>query len=316
MKIVILESTAVNPGDLSWDTIRSLGDVTIYDRTLPMDAAARIGDAEIALINKTPITAEVLDACPNLRLICVQATGYNIVDCEAAKQRGVLVCNIPAYATGAVAQFTFALLLEICHHVGHHDQLVHQGAWTRSPDFCFWDTPQMELAGKTLGIIGYGSIGKAVAKIAEAFGMRVIAYSRTQYPQYTDIYTDMDTLLSQSDIISLHCPLFPETKGMVNENTIQKMKNGAILLNTSRGPLLDEAAVAAALASGKLRAAAVDVTCAEPIPADSPLLTAPNCIITSHMAWAPIEARQRILSILADNITAYLSGRPINVVNP
>ena len=188
MKIVILETTAVNPGDLSWDTIYSLGDVTIYDNTAPQDAAARIGDAEIVLINKTPITAETLDACPSLKLICVQATGYNIVDCAAAKERGVLVCNVPAYATNSVAQFTFALLLELCHQIGHHSNLVHQGAWSRSPIFCFWDTPQMELMGKTIGIIGYGSIGRAVGKIAKAFGMNVLAYSRTQYPEYQQDY--------------------------------------------------------------------------------------------------------------------------------
>jgi len=315
MKIVILESIAVNPGDLSWENILRLGDVTMYDRTAPGDAAARIGDAEIVLINKTPITAQVLDACPNLKLICVEATGYNIVDCDAARQRGVPVCNIPAYATNAVAQFTFALLLELCNRVGHHDRRVHDGAWSSCPDFCFWDLPQMELYGKTFGIIGYGSIGRAVAKIAQAFGMRVLAYSRTRRAEYGDVYTDLDTLLAQSDVVSLHCPLFPETKGLINAETIAKMKDGAILLNTARGPLLDEEAVANALKSGKLRGVGVDVASAEPIPGDSPLLTAPNCVITPHMAWAPIEARQRIMDILEQNIRAYLSGSPINVVN-
>lgn len=315
MKIVILESIAVNPGDLSWENILRLGDVTMYDRTAPGDAAARIGDAEIVLINKTPITAQVLDACPNLKLICVEATGYNIVDCDAARQRGVLVCNIPAYATNAVAQFTFALLLELCNRVGHHDRRVHDGAWSSCPDFCFWDLPQMELYGKTFGIIGYGSIGRAVAKIAQAFGMRVLAYSRTRRAEYGDVYTDLDTLLAQSDVVSLHCPLFPETKGLINAETIAKMKDGAILLNTARGPLLDEEAVADALKSGKLRGVGVDVASAEPIPGDSPLLTAPNCVITPHMAWAPIEARQRIMDILEQNVRAYLSGSPINVVN-
>ena len=314
MKIVILDGYALNPGDLSWDFLQEFGSVTYYDRTDgEMLTIQRIGDAEMVLLNKTPITEAVLAACPNVKLICIQATGYNVVDCEAAAKRGIPVCNIPGYGTDSVAQFTFALLLELCHQVGLHDRSVHAGDWSKNPDFCYWKTPQMELVGKTLGIIGYGSIGQAVAKIGRAFGMKVLAYSRTHRPGHE--YTDLNTLLQSSDVISLHCPLFPETKGLINADTIAKMKNGAILLNTARGPLLDEAAVAAALRSGKLRGAAMDVAAMEPIPADSPLLTAPNCILTPHMAWAPIEARLRIMDILEANIRGFLSGKPQNVVN-
>lgn len=317
MKIVILESTAVNPGDLSWEPVLQLGDVTVYDRTSPEDVVSRIGDAQIVLINKTPITAKIMDACPNLRLICVEATGYNVVDCEAAKQRGILVCNVPTYGTDAVAQFTFALLLEICHQVGHHSTSVHSGDWCRSPDFCYWHTPQMELAGKTLGIIGFGKIGRAVAKIANAFNMRVLAYSRSRCIEGEMLgeYVDLDTLLKNADIISLHCPATAQTKEIINAASIEKMKDGAILINTARGGLIRETDLADALKSGKLRAAAADVVSVEPIRLDNPLLSAPNCIITPHMAWAPIEARQRIIQITAENIRAYLEGKPINVVN-
>lgn len=318
MKIVILEGNTVNPGDLSWDVIRQFGDVTIYDRTAPEEAAARIGDAEIVLINKTPITAAVLDACPNLQLICVNATGYNVVDCVAARQRGVTVCNVPAYGTNSVAQFTFSLLLEICNQVGLHDASVRNGDWCRSADFCYWKTSQTELAGKTIGIIGFGQIGRAVAKIANAFNMRVLAYNRSSCPEGEALgeYVDLDTLLEQSDIISLHCPMTELTKEIIKATTISKMKDGAILLNTARGGLVNEADLAAALTNGKLRAYAADVVSVEPILADNPLLTAPNCILTPHMAWAPVEARQRIIDITAANIQGFLNGNPINVVNP
>ena len=316
MKIVILDGHALNPGDLSWDCFQQFGTVTYYDRTeTESDTIARIGDSDIVLLNKVAITETVLAACPHIRLICILATGYNVVDCEAAAKRGIPVCNVPGYGTDAVAQFTFALLLELCHQVGHHSHVVHQGKWSDCPDFCFWDTPQMELAGKTMGIIGYGSIGQAVGKIAKAFGMKVIAYSRTQYPEHAEEYVDLDTMLAESDIISLHCPLFPETKGIINAESIRKMKDGAILLNTSRGPMIDEAAVADALKSGKLRGAAVDVVFEEPISRENPLLTAPNCLITPHMAWAPVESRQRILDITVKSIQAFLDGEPQNVVN-
>ena len=317
MKIVILDGQALNPGDLSWNCLDQFGQVTVYDRTAPEQTVSRIGDAEIILTNKTAITAEILDQCPGIKLICVLATGYNVVDCNAAKERGIPVCNVPDYGTDAVAQFTFALLLEICHQVGHHDQAVHAGKWTSCPNFCFWDTPQMELAGKTLGIIGFGRIGRAVGRIGRAFGMKVIAYNRSRHPEGAQIgtYVDLDTLLSQSDIISLHCPLTNENKHMINAESIAKMKDGAILLNTARGPLLDEIAVAQALRQGKLRYVAADVAATEPIPADAPLLDAPNCILTPHMAWAPVESRQRILDCTVRSIKAFLAGSPINTVN-
>lgn len=318
MKLVVLDGQGINPGDLSWSCFDQFGTVTVYDRTkTEADTIARIGDAEVVLLNKTPITANVLDACPTVKLICVLATGYNVIDCEAAAKHQIPVCNVPGYGTDAVAQFTVALLLELCHQIGLHSQLVHDGAWTRCPNFCFWDTPQMELAGKTLGIIGFGSIGQAVARIAKALGMKVIAFSRTEYPHCRELteYVDLDTLLQNADIVSLHCPLFPQTREIINESSIRKMKDGAILLNTSRGPLINENAVAQALRSGKLRGAAVDVVCEEPIPISSPLLTAPNCIITPHMAWAPVESRQRILDATVRNIYAYLKDDPQNVVN-
>lgn len=318
MKLVVLDGQGINPGDLNWDCFKQFGQVDVYPRTSCHDEAVqRLYGAEIAITNKTPITAELLDACPSVRLICILATGYNVVDCDAARQRGIPVCNVPDYGTSAVAQYTFALLLELCHQIGHHDKLVHQGRWTSCQTFCFWDTPQMELAGKTMGIIGFGRIGQAVGRIARAFGMRVLAYSRTEYPEGREIgeYVQLDALLRQSDIVSVHCPLTDRTQELINSNTISQMKDGAILLNTSRGPVLDEAAVKEALESGKLRAAAVDVAAKEPIPADSPLLRAPNCVITPHMAWAPVESRQRILDCTVRSITAYLAGNPINTVN-
>ncbi len=318
MKIVVLEGHAVNPGDLNWDWLEAFGSCTVYPRLVsPEETIARIGDADVILINKTPITAEILDACPSVKLICVLATGYNVVDCAAARARNIPVCNVPDYGTSAVAQYTFALLLELCHQIGHHDRRVHDGAWTTCPDFCFWDTPQMELAGKTLGIIGFGRIGQAVGRIAKAFGMDVLAYSRTEYPEGRKIgrYVTLEELLAKSDMISLHCPLTPETTGIINRDTISMMKDGAIVINTSRGAAIVEKDLADSLHSGKLKAAAVDVVTKEPIPADSPLLTAPNCIITPHMAWAPKESRQRIMDCTKRSIEAFLSGNPVNTVN-
>ena len=314
MKITILDGHALNPGDLSWDQIRQFGELTYYDRTENEELTIqRIGESEIVLLNKVPITRTVLEHCPNIKLICVLATGYNVVDCQAAAERGIPVCNVPGYGTDAVAQFTFALLLELCHRVGLHSDSVHNGEWSACPDFCFWKTPQMELAGKTMGIIGYGAIGQAVGKIATALGMNILAYSRTQRPGHS--YVDLDTLLAESDVISLHCPLFPENTGLINQETIAKMKDGAILLNTARGGLINEQAVSDALCSGKLRGFAGDVVTTEPIPASSPLLGVPNCILTPHMAWAPIESRQRILDATEENIRAFLSNKPHNVVN-
>lgn len=317
MKIVILDGHAVNPGDLSWDCFRRFGTVTVHERTDPSQTVQRLQGADIVMTNKTPITGELLDACPTVRLICVLATGYNVVDCKAAQNRGIPVCNVPDYGTNAVAQFTFSLLLELCNRVGLHSDAVHQGEWTNCPDFCFWKTPQMELAGKTLGIIGFGRIGRAVGRIANAMGMDVIAYNRSRHPKGEAIgkYVELDTLLNKADIISLHCPLTAENTGMICDETISKMKDGAILLNTARGGLIVEKDVAAALQSGKLRGAAVDVVSKEPIDINNPLLTAPNCIITPHMAWAPIESRQRILDCTVASIEGYLSGKPINTVN-
>lgn len=318
MKIVILDGSALNPGDLSYDCLQQFGEVALYSRTeSEEETIRRIGDSEIVLVNKVPITEKVLAVCPNIRLICVQATGYNVVDCEACARRGIPVTNVPSYGTAAVAQFTFALMLELCHRIGHHDHVVHQGKWCTSSSFCFWDTPQMELGGKTLGIIGFGRIGRAVARLGKAFDMKILAHSRTVNPQYSDLaeYVDLDTLFARSDFISLHCPLFPETAKMINADSIPKMKDGAVLINTARGGLLDEQAVKDALLSGKLSAAAVDVVSEEPMHSDNPLLTAPNCIITPHIAWAPKESRQRLLDCVVENIRAYLDGKPQNVVN-
>ena len=318
MKIVVLDASALNPGDLSWECLNAFGTVTLYQRTdTEADAIERIADNEIVLINKVPITERVLSACPGIRLICVQATGYNVVDCDAAARRNIPVCNVPTYGTAAVAQFTLALMLEFCHRIGLHDTLVHQGKWCRNPGFCFWDTPQMELAGKTLGIIGFGRIGQAVAKLAKAFDMNVIAFSRTRRPGTEALakQVDLDALYAEADFISLHCPLTAENAKMIDRTAIEKMKPGAVLINTARGGLLDEESVADALFSGKLAGAAVDVVSEEPMKSENPLLTAPNCIITPHMAWAPVESRQRLLDCVVSNIQAFLSGSPQNVVN-
>ena len=320
MKIVILDGYTENPGDLSWAPLEALGEVTVYDRTSLTDeeeTIVRLSGAEIAVTNKTPITREVLDRCPAVRYIGVLATGYNVVDTQAAAERSIPVCNVPGYGTAAVAQMSIALLLEICCRAGHHDRAVHEGRWSGCIDYCFWDGTLVELAGKTMGIIGYGSIGRAAGEIAKALGMTVIATG--PHPWGTGErpapYVSLEELLGRSDVVSLHCPLFPETKGIINKETIAKMKDGAILINTSRGPLLAERDVADALNSGKLYAAGVDVAETEPIPADSPLLTAKNCVITPHIAWAPLEARQRLMGIAVGNLRGFLAGSPENVVN-
>ena len=318
MKIVVLDGKALNPGDLSYDHLSQYGDVTIYQRTEgEAETIRRIGDSEIVLVNKVPITEAVLAACPNIRLICVQATGYNIVDCKACAARGIPVTNVPTYGTAAVAQFTMALILEMCHRVGLHNHSVHQGDWANADSFCYWLTPQMELAGKTLGIIGFGRIGQAVGKLAAAFGMKVITYNRSESEAGRKIaeYVDLETLFTQSDIISLHCPLFPETEKIINAVNIAKMKDGAMLVNTARGGLVDEEALVEALESGKLRYAAVDVVSQEPMKADNPLLKTRKCLITPHIAWAPVESRQRLMDCVEENIRAYLRGQPQNVVN-
>ena len=320
MKIVLLDSEALNPGDLSWEALEGLGSLTVYPRGAadPDEVIRRIGDAEIVLTNKTPIARTVFERCPGMKLLCVLATGYNVVDTAAAREYGVPVCNVPAYGTEMVAQFAIGLLLEICHHVQLHNQSVHAGDWERCPNFCYWKMPIIELAGKTMGIIGFGRIGRAVGRIAKALGMRILATGSRKCPEGEAIaeYVDLDTLLSQSDVVSLHCPQFPETEGIINAGTIAKMKDGAILLNNSRGGLLDEQAVADALNSGKLRYAAVDVVSREPILGTNPLLTAKNCIITPHISWAAVEARARIVDITAENIRRFLAGDPQNVVNP
>ena len=319
MKIVILDSYTENPGDLSWDGIARLGELTGYDRTAAEDVIRRIGDAEVVFTNKAPITREVIDACPSIRFISVLATGYNCVDYVYAKEKGIPVTNIPAYGTDSVGQFAIALLLEICHHIGHHSDTVHAGKWTNSPDFCYWDYPLIELAGKTMGIIGFGRIGQVVGRVAKALGMKVLAFSRSESESgkaIADAYVDLDTLLRESDVVSLHCPLFPETEGIINRDTIAKMKDGAILINNSRGQLVVEQELADALNSGKLAAAGLDVVSVEPIRADNPLLSAKNCIITPHISWAAKEARERIMQMAEKNLQAYLDGAPINVVNP
>ncbi len=318
MKLVVLDGHALNPGDLSYACLEEFGEVTVYERTYTQEEAiARIGDSEIVLLNKVPITQEILDRCPNIRLICVQGTGYNVIDIDACAKRGIPVTNVPTYGTETVAQFTMALLLELCHRIGLHNQDVHQGGWQNADCFTYWLTPQVELAGKTMGIIGLGSIGMAVARLAKAFGMNILAFNRSQSPQGREIatYVDLDTLLSQSDVVSLHCPLFPETQGIINAQTLFKMRDGALLVNTARGALINERDLAQALTSGKLRGAAMDVTCQEPIEPDNPLLSCKNCIITPHMAWAPLESRQRLLNTIVDSIRGFLNGTPKNVVN-
>lgn len=318
MKIVILDGYTENPGDLSWEGFAALGELTVYERTAAADIVPRIGDAEIVYTNKTPITAETLAACPKLRYIGLLATGYNVVDVAAAKARGVAVTNIPTYGTAAVAQFAIAMLLEICHHVAHHSDAVHAGRWTANPDWCFWDYPLIELDGKTMGIIGFGRIGQATGRIARALGMRVLAYDSRPNDTGRAIaeYVPLDELLANSDVISLHCPLFPETEGIVNKANIARMKDGVILLNNSRGPLVVEQDLSDALNSGKVYAAGLDVVSTEPIRPDNPLLKAKNCFITPHISWAPRESRQRLMDIAVENLRAFLAGAPVNVVNP
>ena len=310
-KIIILDGAVENPGDLSWEPLAALGELTVYDYTAPADVVARIGDAPLILTNKTVISAEVMAACPQLRYIGVLATGYNVVDIEEARRRGIVVTNVPAYSTDTVAQFTMALLLEIALRVGHHSEAVHAGKWSACRDFAFWDYPLMELKGKTFGIVGYGSIGKAVARLAEVFGMKVLAYSRHGAEAY---HTELDELYAQADVVSLHCPLTKENAGMINRETIAKMKDGVIILNTARGGLINEGDLREALLSGKVYAAAADVACREPINADSPLLGLPNMIITPHIAWAATEARQRLMDIATDNVRQYLLGNVQNNV--
>ena len=318
MKIVVLDGYTLNPGDISWEGMEALGEVTVYDRTKPEEVVERIGDAEVVYTNKTPITRDTLDQCGNIRFIGVLATGYNIIDIEAAKEKGLPVSNIPTYGTAAVSQFAIALLLELCHHIGEHSDAVKNGEWTSNPDWCFWKYPLVELAGKTMGIVGFGRIGQDTGKIAQALGMKVLAfdaYKRPELESETCRYADLDTLLAESDVISLHCPLFPDTEGIINKDTIAKMKTGVMIINDSRGPLIVEEDLRDALNSGKVAGAALDVVSTEPIKMDNPLLSAKNVILTPHIAWAPKESRQRLMDIAVENLQCFVDGAPQNVVN-
>lgn len=314
-RIVVLDGYAENPGDLSWSGLESLGTLTVHDRTPADQIVERIGDADVVFTNKTPITRETLDACPDVRYIGVLATGYNVVDCEHARRRGVTVTNVPAYGTNAVAQFAMALLLEVCHHVGHHAAEVAKGRWASSPDWCFWDHPLIELAGKTLGVVGFGRIGQAVASMARAFGMEIVAFDERPADIEGVTFVGLDELYSRSDVISLHLPVTPETEGMIDADAIATMRTGVIILNTARGQLIDEAAMADALATGAVGAYATDVVAVEPIQPDNPLLGAKNCLITPHLAWAPKESRQRLMDIAVDNLVQFLTGDAVNVVD-
>ncbi len=321
MKIVVTDGYALNPGDISWSEIEKLADdIEIYDRTDLEDwelGYSRIKDADVIVTNKYPITKKVMDHCPNLKAVAVTATGYNIIDTEYADQKGIAVMNVPTYGTAIVSQFTVGMLLDLCAKYEHHDQAVKEGRWEKNPDFCFWDSPIRELDGKTAGIIGLGKIGRATATVLKALGMKILAVNPSQCDEGRAVaeYVDLDTLLKQSDVILLHCPLFPDTKEIINKDTITEMKDDVIIINTSRGPLINEQDLADALNNGKVAAAAVDVVSTEPIQGNNPLLTAKNCIITPHIAWASVDARKRIMHTTAENIKSFIDGNPKNQVN-
>lgn len=321
MKIVVLDGYTENPGDISWAPFEALGELVVYDYTAPSEIFGRLEGVSVCLTNKTCFPKEVLEKLPDLKYIGCLSTGFNVVDVEYCREHGITVTNIPEYATFATAQMTIALLLEIANKAGHHSDLVHEGVWTRGRDFCFWDGPLTELYGKTLGLFGFGKIASRVSRIASALGMKVLACRRSEIteemrkadPQVT--FTDEETLWKESDVISFHCPLTPATTSLVNEKAILKMKDGVILINTSRGPVLDEAAVAKALKSGKVAALGADVVSVEPIREDNPLLTSPNTVLTPHIAWAPKETRLRLMDVAAGNLSSYLKGSPVNVVS-
>lgn len=321
MNIVVLDGYTENPGDLSWEGFEKLGSLKVYDRTSLTDEEeiiSRIGTADAVITNKTPLSRKVFESCPSIKYIGVLATGYNVVDVEAAKEKGIAVANIPTYGTTAVAQFAIAMLLEICHHVAHHSQAVYEGRWENNKDWCFWDYPLIELAGKTMGIIGFGRIGQNTAVLAQALGMKVLAYDTnhiTELESDTCKYEELDELLKASDVITLHCPLFSSTQGIINKDTIAKMKDGVIILNNSRGPLIVEEDLCEALNSGKVYAAGLDVVSSEPIKGNNPLLKAKNCFITPHISWAPKESRQRLMDIAVNNLKAFMDGQPVNIVN-
>ena len=320
MRIVVLDGYTENPGDISWAPLEALGEVTVYDRTSYAESdliAERIGEAEVAVINKTPISKATIDRCPNLKAIAVLATGYNVVDYEYAKVKGIPVMNVPVYGTDNVSQFAVSLLMEVCSHIGEHNRSVHEGEWASNVDWCYWHYPMIEVSGKTAGIIGLGRIGVNTAKILKAMNVRVIAYDafQTEAGKAAAEYVELDELFRQSDFIFLHCPLFPSTEGIINRKNIEKMKDGVILINNSRGGLVVEQDLADALNSGKIAAAAVDVVSTEPIKPDNVLLTAKNCMITPHISWATREARERIMQTTADNIKSVIDGNPVNVIN-
>ena len=318
MKIVVLDGYTLNPGDITWEGLEKLGELKVYDRSSEEQIIERVGDAQVVFTNKTPLSKDVLKKMNNLKFIGVLATGYNIVDVDAAKDLGIVVTNIPTYGTDAVSQMAIALLLGICHHVGEHNESVKRGEWANNLDWCYWNYPLIELAGKTMGIIGYGKIGKSTGRIAQALGMNVIAYDQYKNKSLesnTMKYVELDELMAKSDVITLHCPLFESTKGMINKNTISKMKDGVMIINNSRGPLIVEKDLAEALNSGKVGAAAVDVVSTEPIKVNNPLLKAKNCIITPHISWAPKESRERLMNIAIENLKQFLTGNSTNVVN-
>ena len=317
MKIVVLDGYTENPGDLSWSGLESLGELTVYDRTQPDEIAARIRGAGAVYVNKVALDRETIFSAPDLKFIGVLATGYNVVDIAAARERGIAVCNIPTYGTAAGGQVAIAMLPEICPQVAHHSDAVHAGRWEQNADWCFWDYPLIELAGKTMGIIGFGRIGQTTGRIARALGMNVIAYDEYESGAGRALaeYTALDALFARSDVIALHCPLLPSTQGIINRENIAKMKDGVIILNNARGPLIVEQDLADALNSGKVYAAGLDVVSTEPIRGDNPLLKAKNCLITPHISWAPKESRQRLMEIAADNLRRFLEGSPVNVVN-
>ena len=318
MKIVVLDGYTLNPGDLTWDGLRKLGSLEVFDRTDKDDILKRIEDADIVFTNKTPLSKESIDSCKNLKFIGVLATGYNVVDIDAAKDRGIPVSNIPTYGTKSVSQFAIALLLEICHHIGEHSRAVKNGEWTNNKDWCFWNYPLIELDQKTMGIIGFGRIGQQTAIIAQSLGMNVLAYDEYQNPNLeneTCKYASLDELFAKSDVITLHCPLLQSTEGIINKDNIAKMKDGVIIINNSRGQLIVDEDLRDALNSGKVAGAACDVVSTEPINDDSPLFDAKNIIITPHISWAPKESRERLMNIAVSNLKAFVDGKPVNVVN-
>jgi glycerate dehydrogenase len=317
MKIVVLDGYCLNPGDLNWDALRGLAEVTLHDRTPASEVVARVGDAEMVMTNKTPLDKATQAQLPNLRYVGVLATGYNVVDVAAAKERGIVVTNIPTYGTASVAQHAFALLLELCHHVGLHAGAVRNGEWSANPDWSFWKTPLVELAGKTMGIVGFGRIGRQTAKIADAMGMRVLAHDtyHGNAPDWEGFrWAELDELLAESDVVSLHCPLTADNKGMINAARLGTMKKSAMLLNTSRGPLIVDQDMADALNAGVIAGAGLDVLSVEPPAAGNPLFSAKNCLVTPHIAWATREARSRLMDVAVSNVAAFLAGKPENVV--